>query len=202
MAQEVDVDPLPVDLASWDWPKYEKYVEDKLGQFNYESMVTQASTHYGAQVSPEYQLTTMVSDIRYIQPLHAVCQVAANCSKSPVYRYVSKFVPQSPIGNNTGQKNYAFGGMDMLAFFGSLQNISLVPTNAANYSATIQQTVFSFARSGHIPRWGRFPEATIVISSSQDSADCAVTSLSYFYKMEEYDFWRLHALFPDYAAMN
>lgn len=203
MAQEVDVDPVPVGMDSWDWNRYQLYVTEKLSLFRSVDMVPQALTHYGYQVSPEYQITTMISDIRYIQPLNAVCQVVGNKSSSPVFRYVSTFCPPTPRANQTDRRNYAFTGMDMLAFFGSASNFTDSPESVSSYVSTIQRVVFAFARTGRALNWGTFPSSTIVLSNqADDPKTCSAKSLGYFYKIAEFDFWRLHGLFPDFAAMN
>jgi hypothetical protein len=203
MAQEVDVAPLPEALEKWNWKQYDDYVSEKLGLFHTVDLVEQTLTHYPHKVSPEFQLTSLISDIRYTLPLHAVSQVVGNLSSSPVYRYVSTFYPLNPSPNRSGVQNYAFQGMDILAFFGSSLNITDNPNSVLSFIGIIQKTVRTFAHTGQLPNWAQFPSSTIVISSQSDTSDkCVIKSLGYFYKMTEFEFWRLHGLFPDFAANN
>ena len=143
------------------------------------------------QVSPEYQLTSMVSDLRAICGVDEIAKVAASVFKSPVYRYVA-----SPhMLNTTHNTPYAFRGMDSLAFFGGAEAFTSKPTKRdRKFAKNIRDVVSQFASDGRVQGWETFPNKT--------SIQTLTMQLNGVFKQDACRFWRENGMFPEFAWIN
>ncbi|KAI0242626.1 Cholinesterase [Lamellibrachia satsuma] len=172
------------------WADYDERVRHKLAPF--QANMSEMAVHlYEHEVSPEYQLTSMVSDLRAICGVDEIAKVAASVFKSPVYRYVA-----SPhMLNTTHNTPYAFRGMDTLAFFGGAEAFTSKPTKRdRKFAKNIRDVVSQFASDGRVQGWETFPNKT--------SIQTLTMQLNGVFKQDACRFWRENGMFPEFAWIN
>ena len=152
---------------------------------------------YSHQVSPEYQFTSMVSDMRAICPLDDLLRSMSNSFESPIYRYVITSSPSRPINRHGTIKQYAFRGWELMTFLGTTPNyLDIVNNKDKKFSKNLRRAVFEFVRNGRITRWRgwkEFPD-TAVISSQMEFVPK--------YHRKECLFWGEQGFLPDYGWIN
>ena len=198
MAQEIDDDPYQHNISKWDWNTYDNYISKKLGEIRSTAIIKQfTSKYYPHERNPEYQFTSMVSDMRAICPMDAVAKVVENYFDSPVYRYVMTYTPVKNITMQNMTKNYAFGGLDMYSFFGSYDKISgYASVGDSDLTKYLRDVVSKFAKGQQLePEWDTFPGKTNIISERS-------RVLKDYYKSDECAFFQRNGFFPDFAWMN
>ena len=143
------------------------------------------------QALPDYQLASMVSDLRAICGVDEIAKVAASVFKSPVFRYVAAPHMLDTKHNTT----YAFRGMDALAFFGGVKAFTSKPTdNDRKFVKNIRDVVAQFTSNGQIPGWETFPTKTGIQTLS--------IQLPGVFKPNACRFWRENGMFPEFAWIN
>ncbi|KAK2193495.1 hypothetical protein NP493_12g08010 [Ridgeia piscesae] len=173
------------------WDDYDAYVRHKLDPFqaNMSEMAVQLYGH--DQALPDYQLASMVSDLRAICGVDEIAKVAASVFKSPVFRYVAAPHMLDTKHNTT----YAFRGMDALAFFGGVKAFTSKPTdNDRKFVKNIRDVVAQFTSNGQIPGWETFPTKTGIQTLS--------IQLPGVFKPNACRFWRENGMFPEFAWIN
>lgn len=197
MAQEVDLQPFDPTIYNWTWAHYAEVVKTQLTPYS-PDIATAALQLYPANdfFSPEYQYTSMVSDIRTTCPVSALANVTSSHFLSPVYRAVVTDAPSSPVNITGALSRYAFHGWDLLVFFGDFASFHYQPSaRDLAFQKVLREQVASFARDGHpgAPVW--------------DTVRTCVALLSdHVFPVEQYnrnrcDFWFKNG-FYSYAWIN
>jgi carboxylesterase type B len=198
MAQEVDLAPFDSNMFNWTWGHYEAVVREQLTPFS-PDLATTALEIYpptGDYFSPEYQYTSMVSDIRVTCPVQVLADVTASHFTSRVYRAVVIASPSTPLDIAGSPARYAFHAWDIVAFFGDFQGLQYAPSKMdKEFQKVLRDQVMSFVRDGR-------PEAPV-----WDTARTCVALLSdHVFPVEQYnrnrcDFWLQNGFFS-YALIN
>ncbi|XP_076459937.1 neurotactin-like [Babylonia areolata] len=116
-------------------------------------------------LTPEYQYTSLVTDVCLTCPVHLLASAAAAGATSsastrrhsPVFRGVVVASPSSPVNLlNVSSARYAFHGWDLLVFFGHFQAFGFRPSGSdLKFQKVLRQQVMGFAREGRpqAPVW-------------------------------------------------
>lgn len=197
-AQEVDDNPGFPEMNDTDWAQYRNYVTKKLGSFDHDT-VERVLSLYKEEESPEYQLSSMISDMRAVCPTTEMARAAAEYFTSPVYRYVTTHRPQAPA-KRFGRK-YAFHKIDLYAFLGNLNVIGHTVNDPnsrdEHYSHFFQRLLASFAESGMLTHnWEPFPNATAILYSG------LIDIIKVKYKADVCEYWQYNGFYPAYAWTN
>ncbi|KAL5005845.1 hypothetical protein ScPMuIL_017003 [Solemya velum] len=188
-AQEIDFFPAPRDIRYSTKDYYIEYITSKLSSFD-DDVLRTALMLYKTNKSPEYQFTTMVTDVRLTCATDKLATAAALNFRSPVFRYVVTFSPSVP-SNGMGydySASYAFHGADSLAFFGSLEeSMDSFSESDAAFQRNLKTAVLSFVKSGKPQAcWKPFPQTTALLNH-----DITVT---YAYHVRQCQFWSENGL--------
>lgn len=189
-AQETDVYPMNEKLVAWSL--YDNYVYQLMLPFDHVS-ASDVLSMYGHSLTPEYSLATMVSDMRVICPVDEMVKVAANASRLPVYRYIASIFSDKRFSASGVQKNYAYSGIDVDAFFGADSEPSTHQDE--RFTALMRDIVFGFVRNGSVRDWDAFPHSAYNVSTD-------VERIVPRFMSPECNFWRTNWFFPSYAWMN
>lgn len=162
--------PFDLDIRNWTWSRYESEVRKRLAPFG-EDVADTALELYPPedQLTPEYQYTSMVSDIRFTCPTDAMADAAAALSHAPVYRAVVTSFPSHPITvlHSLWRPTYAFHSWDLLAFFGDFAALRFTPEKLdLDFQRVLRQQVMTLARDGQpeAPVWQPFHSCTALLS--------------------------------------
>lgn len=174
-AQEADLIPLPAEVVNWTWATsyYRDHVTSKLSKFS--NFVSAAAMHlYPENVStPEFQLTSMSTDIRVTCGTDYFGVILASGIMSPVHRYVATYYtkdqPAYPFGSDFAVK-YAYHGIDIIGFFETMdQALRQSPgLNDRLWEDRIQREVMAFVKTGipETPEWKRYPDITAELDTT------------------------------------
>lgn len=199
-AQETDFYP-PPGVVNWTWSEYEQKVTEKLGTFSPEIAKMAMRLYSREKRDAEYQLTSMIADVRVNCGNDVMAMYAAVNTVSPVYRYIFTAMPstrtQLMVGNSSqGGAKYSFHGMDLLAYLGTIG--SLIPHTSYKdlaFQNNIRREVTSFVSGGSpsSKNWLTYPRGIALLSQSTD----VVAS----YHSAECLFWAKNGL-VDYSWVN
>ena len=213
-AQEVDDNPAPKDLKNWNWDKYKEYIKEKLEPIK-ENVTSQILKHYPygdpkqfGTKDPEYQLTSMISDVRARCPTDEVLKKASKTLTSPIYRYITNAQPDEAVIKAFLQYHafkfhprYAFRRYSMYGFFGFPKiYLKKYPKNFNHFVNKIRRMVTTFVESGNpnlglqIHDWSPFPNRTLTISNP-----FMQTQSKEHYNPERCQLWEEQGFFPKYA---
>ncbi|WAR24206.1 hypothetical protein MAR_037875 [Mya arenaria] len=130
--------------------------------------------------TPEFQLTSMVTDLRMTCGNEYLALVMATSFTSPVFRYIAGYatsIPTKAFGA-TFPARYAFDGIDMFAYYKTMGLMIDNMTDAdRQWEVNVQQEVMSFVLTG-IPftaDWGMFPGRTAentTVTAGYHTAEC------------------------------
>jgi hypothetical protein len=175
VAQETDFEPNTTDLASWTWTQYEEYVTRKLSPFGPGIAETALRLYPSHVITPEYQLTSLTSDLGTICGSGDLAFRAYNRQgfSAPIYRYVGTSCPSKPIAlhqfGDSFLGSYSMHVWDLFAFFGTIDQC-LTPTAPSDlaWQARIRREVTSFVRAGHpaSPEWKPYPHGTAILTGN------------------------------------
>lgn len=176
-SHETDLFP-PLGTFNWTWNDYEQYVTDKLTTFSSETATMAMRLYPRGMNNPEYQITSMISDIRMTCGNDVLAMYAAVNSVSPVYRYI---ITANPSVRTRWGGKYSFHGLDLFAYFGTLS--SILPHMTYEdwaFQYNIRREVTSFVQGGSPSSgdWLGYPHATVLLSektmsvASYHSAEC------------------------------
>ncbi|XP_052254793.1 neurotactin-like isoform X4 [Dreissena polymorpha] len=189
---------IPENRALTPSENYEKYVRQTLGTFDDVIFETALNLYPSAVISPDYQINTMISDLRVICPTDYMTLIASSAFTSNVYRYVATFAtsqPSSPFGGSF-KSRYAFHGVDSFAFFGTFDKLVNPPSETEILFQNIfREEIMSFVKSGR-PKskdWKPYPASTALVSE--------VTNVTSGYHTAECNFWLRNGFFS-YAWIN
>ncbi|KAL5009508.1 hypothetical protein ScPMuIL_011813 [Solemya velum] len=195
-AQELDFSP-QADIVNWTWTRYNEEVKAKLSTFSDYVAETALLLYPAGEISPEYQYTTMCTDVRVNCALDIISMEAALNFRSPIYRYVTTAWPSKPtsVVGFPFQAKYAFHCIDFLAYFDTLRNtINPLSPSDIKFQRNIRKAVLSFVRNGKpSARWGQFEETTVLLSERIEFVDG--------YNVRECQFW-LNNGFYNYSWIN
>lgn len=178
-------------MSDWTWKDDDVYLQLHLDTL-VSNLANLSRSHYPHQVSPEYQFTSMVTDIRVTCPTNLQVELISQSFHSSVYRYVVTSVPSRSFHHAGRQKQYAFQSWDLLAFHGTISSYLDNPTKEdLQFTHNIRQMAFEFARTGRLAHWKQYPQATIVMSKQ-----CEPVS---DYKYRTCRFWKDYGLVPKYS---
>ena len=197
-ANEIDYEPAYMDLKNWTWTQYEEHVFRTIGTFGkltYQTAMYLYPIHF---ITPEFQFTSMASDIRANCPNDIMSTYAASTFSSPVYRYVVTSWPSQPV-HAVGipfAASYSMHMWDVFAFFGFIKDYIKNPTEAdLQWQENVRNEVISFVHNGQpsTHAWQRYPNTTVKLSSQ--------TSIVSAYNPVQCEFWMQNGFFS-YAWIN
>ncbi|XP_052241317.1 para-nitrobenzyl esterase-like [Dreissena polymorpha] len=196
-ANEVDYNPSDMSISTWTWDLYVSHINATIGTFGPLTLSTALKMYPVNQSTPEFQLTSMASDIRANCPNDVMSFYAAATFTSPVYRYVvtsSPSVPVHPVGIPFPAR-YSFHMWDVFAYFGFIPDYITNPTmDDLAWQRNVQQEVMSFVKKGRpFSAWRPYPEATALLSH--------VTTTSSGYNPAQCEFWLQNGFFS-YGWIN
>ncbi|XP_071134747.1 para-nitrobenzyl esterase-like [Mytilus edulis] len=196
-SQEVDFEPSHLDLNSWTWDTYHKYVHKYLDTFPGNLSAKALELYPDGVESGAYQYTTMTSDLRVTCPNNIMSDILSKYFKSPVYRYVLTFWPYQPV-NIVGipfQAHYACHMWDAIAFFGSISGYYKPTKGDQIFEKSIQKEMVHFATTGkpYTQSWKTYPTSIGLLTTN-------VTAVS-SYHAEMCHFWNENNFF-NYAWIN
>lgn len=169
MAQETDFAPATMDLDKWNWTTYEERVRQKLDTFGTSISMTALSIYPSGVETPEYQYTSMSSDVRVSCGTDVFSEKASVHFKSPVYRYVVTARPSAAVKlfGLSFPVRYAFHGLDIVAYFGTLKEILPLKQQDNLFVSNIRREALYFVKNGRpiSPEWTVFPNKTAIIDS-------------------------------------
>ena len=197
-SNENDAFPPYTDLQKWNWTTYEESVWKSMSTFSnltYQTAMRLYPSHYK---TPEYQYTSMSSDLRVSCPNDVLALYAASTFTSPVYRYVATYSPSQPVeaGGMKFSSKYAFHTWDVYTFFGFLSDLIKRPTaDDLWWQRNIQDEVLSFVRHG-------YPKTTTWLPYPEKTANLSVTTRPLnAYNPVQCQFWLQNGFFS-YAWIN
>ena len=163
-SQETDLY-APRDIALW--TKFSMYHKLNMGlsKFNYTDEETK---HFYPFHHVEETYTTLCTDIRQTCLANMYARLGSTHLPLPVYRYVVTHKPSSARMDSGFNAAFASHGLDILAFFQSLEN-NLVTMHLSdddrNFQENIKHNVLSFVRSGSLDdqRWTSATNTTALI---------------------------------------
>ncbi|KAL3857139.1 hypothetical protein ACJMK2_011834 [Sinanodonta woodiana] len=196
LVNEIDYDPGPVDLKEWDWNKYRVYVGSKLSTFGDHDVTSALSLYPTGVITPEYQFTSMVSDLRVNCPNDVMTSLARKYFRKPVYRYVATAWPSQPVHpiNMPFAASYSFHMWDAFAFFGTIdQYINPMKESDIQWQNNVKKEVLSFVHSGHpaTPIWNA--NVTAILSQN--------TNITNTFHPDQCSFWNEAGFFA-YGWIN
>ncbi|XP_052807894.1 para-nitrobenzyl esterase-like isoform X1 [Mya arenaria] len=173
-ANEIDYNPVERTMNTWTWDQYVRHVNAKMGTFGNLTLETALRLYPVNRSTPEFQLTSMASDIASNCPNDVLAQYASSTFKSPVYRYVVTSTPSVPV-HAVGipfPASYSFHMWDIFAFFGLIQDYIKEPTlRDIQWQRNVQKEVISFVRTGKpTSEWGTYPDVTALLSDVTELA--------------------------------
>lgn len=158
----------------------------------------QALQLYPHKEDAEYQLTSMITDIRSICPTEDLVNAMSRSFESPIYRYVVTSTPSKPINQNGYIKKYAYKGWDLLNFFYTTPfYLDTYTRQDEKFSDNLRKAVFEFVHDGKISRWNDwqiYPESTALLHSQMQF----VTK----YHERECRFWGRQGFVPEFTWIN
>ncbi|KAL8587513.1 hypothetical protein ACOMHN_000919 [Nucella lapillus] len=197
MAQETDLLPFDPTMTSWSWQHYKATVTEQLTPIS-PSLIRPALQQYppDSTLTPEYQYTTMLSDIRMTCPSQVSADLASRKFRSPVFRAVITSSPSTPVNLlNVSAACYSFHGWDLMVFFGDFAAFGFHPTaEDLQFQKLLRQQMMSFAREGR-------PEAAVWDVSRM----CTALLSDHVFPVEHYrksrcEFWLKNKFVP-YGSM-
>ncbi|XP_045206997.2 para-nitrobenzyl esterase-like [Mercenaria mercenaria] len=201
-AQEADQSPVPVEVLNWTWStsEYRDHVTKKL--CNFSDIVANAALNlYPENAStPEFQLTTMISDLRVNCGTNYLATVIAAGIMSPVYRYVATYYTKGQSATPFGTMypvNYAYHGIDIFGFFGTMNNV-LANGRGSNdtvWEDRVQREISSFVKTGKpdTADWLQYPDSTAELDTE--------TKAFRGYHSSQCEFWLQNGFFS-YSWIN
>ncbi|XP_061169446.1 para-nitrobenzyl esterase-like [Saccostrea echinata] len=196
--QEIDYQPSYNDLYNWTWSHYENVVTAKLGTFGLDVAKRALELYPMYNVTPEYQFTSLVSDIRVTCPNDILTMKAAKSFKSPVYRYVVTSAPSAPIHlfGLPFPARYSMHAWDMLAFFGTIGDYIAVQQSDKMFSDLVRREMLSFVHTGKpfTETWGTFGDSVAILNTT--------LSVAKYYHETECQYWMNAAKLWPYAWIN
>ena len=200
-AQEVDFNPNFKDLKNWTWAKYRDHVTSKLGTFKtkIQDIVFHALQYYPENIeTPEFQFTTMTSDLRVTCPNTVMANIIATYFISPVYRYVVTSRPSQPI-HAVGlpfAASYSMHLWDLFGFFGTIKDYYPPKASDILFQNNIRREILTFVASGKpfTATWKTTWENTALLTNA--------TEVVGQYHGPECSFWIVTANMWSYAWIN
>ena len=199
-ANEVDYFPVERDIKSWTWDQYKDHVNKTIGTFGESFYRTALKLYPENYKTPEYQFTSLASDVRVNCPTDTLSYFAAESFNSSVYRYVVTSVPSQPVRPFAFPfaSSYSFHAWDAFAFFGSIKDYISNPTKEdIQWQRNVRDEVTAFVRNGY-PKssaWKPFPSATVALS------DNTTVMKTITYHLIQCKFW-LENNFFSYSWLN
>ncbi|KAK3579730.1 hypothetical protein CHS0354_008870 [Potamilus streckersoni] len=149
-AQEVDMAP-SINFTGFTWEDYNHTVRKSLGTFGNTIATMGLKLYPPGHITPEYQYTTMTSDVRVGCATDYLSLVAAKSFKSPIYRYVVTAWPSKPMkAFQLHASPYSMHTMEMFGFFGSFdQMLEQLSPSDVEFQNNVRSEVISFVLRGH-----------------------------------------------------
>ncbi|XP_052778038.1 uncharacterized protein LOC128215391 [Mya arenaria] len=199
-SHEESLESSPQEVTNWTWEdnKYQEYVRHALLPFG-DVIAETALKLYPENVhNPEFQLASLVTDLRVTCGNDYLALVMATSFTSPVFRYIAEYAPSAPMKAFwvTLPARYAFHGIDMFAFY---KTTGLMIDNMTDtdrqWEVNVQQEVLSFMQIGRpfTAYLGMFPGQTAVLSEN--------TTVTAGYHTAECLFWLKNGFFS-YTLIN
>jgi len=185
-------------MNTWTWDVYEEHVGNKFGTFGGNTVETALKMYPRGVISPEYQFTSIASDIRVNCANDVMAMAAAESFKAPVYRYIVTCTPSKPVHilGMPFPSSYSFHMWDVFAFFGVVGDFIKEPTEEdLQWQRNVQAEILSFVKTGEpkSAEWAPFPGSTALLSGTTTPASG--------YHVEECKYWLNNGFF-NYAWIN
>ena len=197
-ANEVDYFPVANDIKNWTWNQYKDHVNKTIGTFG--DLIYHAALKLYPEnfKTPEYQFTSLASDVRVNCPTDVMSLYAASTFNSSVYRYVVTSVPSQPVRpfGFPFPASYSFHAWDAFAFFGSVKDYIKNPSEEDFlWQRNVRDEVMSFVRSGYpsSSEWKPYLSVTALLSDN--------TTVIKTYHPAQCEFW-LANNFYSYSWLN
>ncbi|XP_060069553.1 para-nitrobenzyl esterase-like [Ylistrum balloti] len=196
---EIDFYPSLLTMSTWDWSEYKKQVSHHLTTFG-ANLDEEALRFYPINASsPEYEYTSMASDIRVGCPTDYMARVISTGMNSPVFRYVVTSQPSKPVHalGYSFPSSYSFHLWDIFAYFDTIKDYIKPPASSdRSFQETIRREILSFVRTGapFTKSWQPYSHGV----TSLLSENISVVSN---YKKETCKFWSQNGLFS-YGWIN
>lgn len=150
--------------------------------------------------TPEFQVTSMVSDSRVTCGNGYLATILSAGLKSPVYRYVATYYTKdhnSTFAYGPLQSNYAFHGIDITAFFRAMDRMMDRPPGPKDiaWMDNVQREAMNFVRMGKpaTTEWLPYPGFTAELDT--------VTKVFRGYHTAQCGFWLQNGFFS-YSWIN
>ena len=172
---------------------YETLVRNYLATFDDVIAETALKLYPRSVKTPWFQRTSMSTDARVTCATDYISLIASTSFSSPVYRYVATYIPSETSKRGS---RYAFHGIDILAFFGTLgESFNKTSPRDLQFQQTLRREIMSFVKSGNpsSSEWRPYPENTSLVSD--------VVDVSSSYHGTECQFWLRNGFFS-YAWIN
>ena len=201
-AQENDFSPFYQNMTKWNWTDYEGIVLEHMYPFGIDVADTALKMYPMNEMTPEYQFTTLSSDIRVTCGNNIMAIYASQNTKSPVYRYIVTAFPSKPVHilGMPFPSSYSFHMLDALAFFGSLKDyINPLSQSDIDLGSNVRREVLWFTRYGmpysafRTGTWKQYPNSTGLLGS--------VTEVVSDYHGPQCNFWLMKGFFG-YSWIN
>ena len=185
-------------IGTWNQTTYESRVKQKLSTFS-DVIAEMALRLYPVDLlSPEFQYTSMTSDLRMNCGNDYLGLILAKSFASPVYRYVLKYIPSAPISfsDDSFPISYSAHTFDMIGFYGALNDfLGTLDTYDTRSQNLLRSEMTSFITTGspNATSWGRFPEQTALLSDK--------LTVSSGYHSSKCQFWLANGFFS-YSWIN
>lgn len=165
--------PFDITLSNWTWQQYEEHVNTTIGTFGHQILQTMQKLYPSNHISPEFQMTSMASDIRANCPNDVLALHAASSLQSPVYRYVVTSWPSVPVHpvKLPFPAKYSFHMWDVFAFFGFIPDYIKQPSQSdISFQQMVQREVLSFVKTGSpaTGEWGPYPNSVALLGNSTE----------------------------------
>lgn len=172
----------------------------KLDQFNDVVAETALKLYPENVKTPEFQLTSMTTDVRLTCASNYLANILAAAFASPVYRYIATYYTKEqsakPFGVNH-PVNYAYHGIDVFGFFNTMHYVLAQSPGMSDivWQQNVQSEVMAFVNTGKpaVSGWLAYPEAIAELDTT--------TMVHRSYHAAQCEFWLKNGFFS-YAWIN
>jgi|JYMV01.1.fsa_nt_gi carboxylesterase type B len=170
-------------ISSWTWEDYHRCVHGYLDTFQGNISAETLVLYPDGVETPEYQYTTLTTDVRITCPTNIMADILSTYFKSPVYRYVLQQRPSYPVETEAGiqfKARYSYHNWDSVGFFGIISDYYTPTKEDRIYEQMIQREILHFARTGkpYTDNWKTYPtnigllDANVTVVNSYHAEMC------------------------------
>lgn len=186
------------DIRNMTWSQFSTLVREELTVFSPQIGEMALELYPSSdKYTPEYQYTSIISDMRATCPVHMLAEVLSGHFRSPIFRGIitaRPSLPSSLFGEFTCTN--ACHAWDLYSFFGDFKAIAFHPEKFdLDFQLLMRQQIMTFARDGRpeAPVWLPFRTCSVLLSDHVFALD--------HYNKDRCDYW-LEQSFFSYAWIN